>query len=123
AGEDPDSFVMKYGAEAVRERMAQAVSFVDFVTSQLRADGKLDSPEGRAQAVHQIVGMLSKMDDALRREFYIHHIAQTYGIYENLLYQELAKVMKGAKRRERAGAIESHSEPPPEAEQELMPRE
>jgi DNA primase len=123
AGEDPDSFVMKYGAEAVRERMEQAVSFVDFVTAQLRADGKLDSPEGRAQAVHQIVGMLSKMDDALRREFYIHHIAQTYGIYENLLYQELAKVMKGAKRRERAAVIEEHAPPPAEAASESVPKE
>ena len=125
AGEDPDSFVMKYGAEAVRERLGQAVSFVDFVTAQLKAEGKLGTPEGQTQAVHRIVGMLAKMDDALRREFYVHHIAQTYGIYENLLYSELAKVMKGAKRRPRAVEVEQQSVQPPVGEigDEPIPKE
>ncbi len=98
AGEDPDSYVRKYGADRVRARMGEAVSFVDFVTARFQAEGGLDSPEGKAQVVHRVVELVAKMDDPIRREFYIHDIAQKYGIYENLLYQELEKELRGRKR-------------------------
>jgi DNA primase len=123
AGEDPDSFVLKHGAEALRDRVAQAVSFVDFVTTQLKSEGKLETPEGQARAVHQIVGMLAKMDDPLRREFYVHHISKTYGIYENLLYQELARQLRGARRREKSSLIEQHAPPPISADAHTVPEE
>jgi DNA primase len=101
AGEDPDSYVRKYGPEKLRGRLGEAVSFVDFVTARFQAEGRLDSPEGKAQVVHRIVELIAKMDDPIRREFYIRDISQKYGIYENLLYQELAKELR-ATRRERA---------------------
>ncbi|MDX9760151.1 MAG: DNA primase [Bacteroidota bacterium] len=98
AGEDPDSYVRKYGADKVRARMADAVSFVDFVTARFQAEGKLDSPEGKAQVVHRIVELIAKMDDPIRREFYLRDISQKYGIYEQLLYQELAKELRASRR-------------------------
>ncbi|MBR9975375.1 MAG: DNA primase [Bacteroidetes bacterium] len=97
-GEDPDSYVRKFGAEKVQERVSGAVSFVDFVTARFQAEGRLDSPEGKAQVVHRIVELIAKMDDPIRREFYIRDISQKYGIYENLLYQELAKELRETKR-------------------------
>lgn len=98
AGEDPDSYVRKYGADKVRARLAEAVSFVDFVTSRFQSEGRLESPEGKASVVHRIVELIAKMDDPIRREFYIRDISQKYGIYENLLYQELAKELRATKR-------------------------
>ncbi|MFZ1729131.1 MAG: DNA primase [Bacteroidota bacterium] len=125
AGEDPDSYVRKYGADKVRERIGDAVSFVDFVASRFQADGGLDTPEGKTQVVRRIVELVAKMDDAIRREFYIHDIAQKYGIYENLLYQELEKELR-SKKRERPAArpvelIPQHEEEAPETGE--VPRE
>ena len=102
AGEDPDSYVRKYGADKVRARLAEAVSFVDFVTSRFQSEGRLESPEGKASVVHRIVELIAKMDDPIRREFYIRDISQKYGIYENLLYQELAKELRATKRERAA---------------------
>ncbi len=115
AGEDPDSYVRKYGADGVRERLGEAVSFVDFVTARFQAEGGLDSPEGKAQAVHRIVELIAKMDDAIRREFYIRDISQKYGIYENLLYQELEKALR-LKKKERPAARPVELIPQPEEE-------
>lgn len=102
-GEDPDSYVRKYGADKIRARLGDAISFVDFVTSRFQADGGLDTPEGKTQVVRRIVELVAKMDDAIRREFYIHDISQKYGIYEHLLYQELDKELR-SKKRERPAA-------------------
>jgi len=108
AGEDPDSYAMRHGADAVRERLGEAISFVDFVTERLKVEGKLDSPEGKAQAVHQIVAMLARMDDPIRREFYVHHLSQTYGLLEHLIHQQL----NAAVRDKRRGALVQQSPPP-----------
>ena len=112
-GEDPDSFVRKRGAEAVRARLGEAVSFVDFVTARFQAEGRLDSPEGKAQVVHRVVELIAKMDDPIRREFYIRDISQKYGIYEHLLYQELDRELRATKR-ERAAPRPAELIPQPE---------
>lgn len=124
AGEDPDSYVLKFGEEAVREQLGTAVSFVDFVTDRYKAEGRLDSPEGMASAVHHIVGMIAKMDDPIRREFYVRHIARKYGMYENVLFQELAKVLRGTKRGERPVRVEEAEEAPRAEERDApLPKE
>ena len=101
AGEDPDSYVRARGADAVRARLGEAVSFVDFITEQFRREGKLETPEGKTQVTRRIVDLVARMDDPLRREFYIHHIAEKYGIYESVLYRELAKELKSRGDRPR----------------------
>lgn len=97
-GEDPDSYIRKYGVEKLRSRINEALSFVDFVTSRFQAEGRLETPEGKAQVVHRVVELVAKMDDPIRREFYIHDIARKYGIYEHLLFQELDKELRNVKR-------------------------
>lgn len=116
AGEDPDSFVRRHGAEALRGQLETAVSFVDFITNQFRADGKLETPEGKTQVTRRIVELIARMDDPIRREYYVHHIAEKYGIYESILYSELAKELKAHKRpqRDRPPSLRHGEDPPPE---------
>ncbi|MBN1449147.1 MAG: DNA primase [Bacteroidetes bacterium] len=113
-GEDPDSYVRKHGADGVRAAIAQAVSFVDFITDRFRAEGGLDTPEGKTQVIHRIVDLVARMDDPIRREFYIHHVAEKYGIYESVLYRELEKELK-TRGRKRIAA------PPPEVSRDHVP--
>jgi len=93
-GEDPDSFIRKYGLEALQTQITKAVSFVDFIARRYKEEGKLDHPEGKTETVRFIVRLIAQMDDRIRREIYIHHIAEQFGIYEKLLYDELDSVLK-----------------------------
>jgi DNA primase len=104
AGEDPDSFVLKSGGAAVTERMTSAVSFVDFITNRYQQQGKLATPEGQTEAVRHIVGMLAKMEDRIRRELYIRHLAEKYRIYESVLYQELETLLQKRRKARPAAA-------------------
>jgi len=125
AGEDPDSFVRRHGAEGVRTTLEQAVSFVDFITDRFRDEGQLETPEGKTQVIHRIVDLVARMDDPIRREFYIHHVAEKYGIYETVLYRELDRELKSrGRKREAAPPPEVYREHPAEILSEgEMPKE
>jgi DNA primase len=99
-GHDPDSFVKAKGADAFRGLIEKAVSFIDFVAQSYERAGRLDTPEGQAHAVRQLVSTIAKMPDELKRNFYVKHIAEKYRLYESTLYRELEKHL-GQERRQR----------------------
>ncbi|MBI3363624.1 MAG: DNA primase [Ignavibacteriae bacterium] len=101
-GEDPDSFVKKFGANAFRKLLDEAVSFVDFIAQAYEREGKFQTPEGQAQVVRTIVQTIAKMRYELKRNFYIKQVADKYGLYESTLYRELEKHID-TNRRERRG--------------------
>lgn len=101
-GEDPDSYVLKEGADAVRARMAEARSFLDFVVEDYRVRGMLETPEGKTEAVRHVVGLLLRMPDRIKRDLYVHHLAERFRVYESVLYRELdalARTQSPAARR------------------------
>ena len=120
-GDDPDSFVKKKGGGAFRQLLDDAVSFLDFKATKLKAQGLLDTPEGQAEAVRSIVETIAKMKDELKRTFYIKNLSERYGIYESTLYRELDKMLGKERTREkferqREARLEtSNSEPPAES--------
>jgi len=90
-GEDPDSFVKKNGAEGFHEMLGKAVTFIDFKANTLRREGKLDSPEGKAEAVRALVQTIAKIKDPLKQTFFIKDVAEKYKLYESSLLAELEK--------------------------------
>jgi DNA primase len=97
-GEDPDSFVLKHGGIEFRERLANAVSFIDFKAKQFQRSGAFTSAEGKTQAVRSLVQSIAKMKDELKRNFYVKDVAEKYEVYESLLYRELDQVLNQKKR-------------------------
>jgi DNA primase len=100
-GEDPDSFVRRYGAKAFRTLLDRAVSFIDYKANQFLKVGKLRTPEGQAESVRSIVQSIAKMKDELKRNFYIKHVAEHYGMYESTLYRELERLQTKDRKLQR----------------------
>ena len=98
-GDDPDSFVKKNGADGFQERLSKAVTFVDFKANTLRREGKLDSPEGKAEAVRALVQTISKIKDPLKQSFFIKDVAEKYKLYESALITELEKFTRKVPER------------------------
>jgi len=93
-GDDPDSFVQKHGGEAFEELLTKSVTFIDFKANEYQKSGKLDSPEGKAEAVRGLVQSIAKIKDPLKRSFFIKDVAEKYQLYESTLYGELEKSTK-----------------------------
>lgn len=104
AGEDPDSFVRKHGGAEFRKLLDRAVSFIDFKAEFFRDQGLLATPEGKTKAVRSIVETLARMNDELKRTFFLKSVAEKYDIYESVLYRELERILG-------AGSARSRSEP------------
>ncbi len=93
-GEDPDSFIRKYGAAEFRHRLRNSVSWIEYKAQQLIGNKATQSPEKKAEAIRTLIGSIAKIPDELRRNFYIKNIAETYNIYESVLYNELTKFLQ-----------------------------
>jgi DNA primase len=113
-GEDPDSFVKKNGGEAFRQRLAEAVSFLDFKASAFRDQGLLATPEGKTRAVRSIVETIARMKDEIKRNFYVKSVAEKYGVYESVLFRELETIL-GRERSRAAYQVRVPVSPPPAA--------
>ncbi len=126
AGDDPDSFVRRHGRGGVERELAAAVSFVDFILARQQQEGRLATPEGSAEAVRHIVSLLAKMQDQIKRQFYISQIAEKYNLRENMLYSEMEKLRPSLRRSapvQVAPRNESVDDVQEEAHGELPPAE
>jgi len=94
-GEDPDSYIRRFGDEAFKKLIDDSESFVDFIARSFEREGKLKTPEGEAETVRAIVKTIARMKDELKRNFYIKHVAEKYHLYESTLHRELEKSLRG----------------------------
>lgn len=84
AGEDPDSFLRKRGAEVFRQRLAAARPVLEvFMEATLTAHG--EGIEGRARAVEEIAAKLRMLPSDIERSLYLKALAQRTGLTEELL--------------------------------------
>lgn len=84
AGEDPDSFLAKQGAEAFRARLAEARPALElFLDEQLQVHG--DRVEGRARAAEEVLTRIRRLPSDLERNLYLKQLSARTGLDEALL--------------------------------------
>jgi DNA primase len=101
-GDDPDSFVQNHGGNEFRERLSNAISFIDFRAKQFQQSGAFTTAEGKTQAVRSLVQSIAKMKDELRRNFYVKEVAEKYDVYESVLFHELDQALSQGKRLQKS---------------------
>lgn len=97
---DPDSFIREKGAQAFAEELERRTSFVETKAKLLKDTGAFDTPEGSARAVRSIVETIAKVNDPIKREFFVRRIAEKFRLLETTLLSELTKIRKGDEVRE-----------------------
>jgi DNA primase len=93
-GEDPDSFARKHSGDEIREYLEEnAQDFIQFKASLLLEDSKND-PVKKASLIRDIVNSISKIPNNIQREVYIQECSRIMDISENVLFSELAQILK-----------------------------
>jgi DNA primase len=99
-GEDPDSYVNKYGKDKFDDLMKMAENFIEYQTRYYDSLGKLNDPASGAEAIRDLVKSLVLVRDELKRNLLIKNIAKKFNLREKLLETELSKIIsKESKRR------------------------
>lgn len=93
-GNDPDSFLGKYGKEKLRTAIENRISFTDFLVYDFNSKGKLNTPEGKTELVRQLINIISKINDPLKQNFYIEDLSSKFKLDQELLKRELNKTSK-----------------------------
>ncbi len=98
-GEDPDSFVQKYGKDEFDEYLKRAQNFLEYQTAQLEKQGKFEDPAQHTDAIRELVQSVSFVNDELKRSILIKSVAKKFNLREKLLESELDKVLSVSKHR------------------------
>ncbi|MBL7999740.1 MAG: DNA primase [Candidatus Kapabacteria bacterium] len=89
AKEDPDSYVRRLGAEAFRQRLKEAPTFLDFAIRYYENKGQTTTAKGKSDAIRHCIKLIALVSDAMHREFLVRHLSEKFGVSEALLYEEL----------------------------------
>jgi DNA primase len=110
AGEDPDSYLVKQGVEALRRQLGQARPVLEvFIDATLGAAG--NDVEQRARAIDEIIAKLKLLGSDIEQRLYLSELAKKAGLAESFL---LGKLSAGrGSERSRPSRPEERSKPAP----------
>ncbi len=86
--EDPDSFILKDGADAFRDRIKQAHSLFDFKLGRLMAAHNAHTIEGRAMICQEMLPTIDKIPSEVVRDGYVRELAGRLQIPEEAVIKE-----------------------------------
>jgi DNA primase len=98
-GEDPDSFVNKFGKEKFEALLKKAENFIEYQTRYFDSIDRFDDPATAADTIREVVKSLALINDELKRNLLIKSIAKKFNLREKLLESELDKILKGMIKR------------------------
>jgi DNA primase len=101
-GEDPDSFVNKFGKDEFEDLIKKAENFLEYESKYYESQGKFDDPATTAEAIRDLVKPIALINDDLKRSLLIKNIANKFNLREKLLESELDKQMIQIKRFEKS---------------------
>ncbi len=82
---DPDEFIKKRGADALRERISRAGNSFLFEVDIKKREFDLSDPGQKTEFYHSVAGMLLRFTEPLERDNYIQAVSREQGIpYEEL---------------------------------------
>lgn len=94
AGEDPDSYVQKVGAEAfIAYLKANTKDFIAFKTGMLLNEAN-DNPFKRAEVISEVVSSIIRIPDAIKRQVFFRTTAHQLEVDEQTLISEGNRLLR-----------------------------
>ena len=99
-GEDPDSYINKFGKELFDEEVIRAQNFLEYQTAQFEQQGLFEDPAEMTKAIRELVRTLALVSDDLKRNLLMKTISKKFGLREKLIETELNSVLNQNKEKE-----------------------
>ncbi|MCX5681496.1 MAG: DNA primase, partial [Candidatus Omnitrophica bacterium] len=92
SGEDPDSFVQKFGIEEFTKRIETAQTFFDYKVNALMQKHDRKTVEGKARISAEMLTTIARYKNEILRQEYLSKLAKVLGIADEALQLELRKI-------------------------------
>jgi len=93
-GEDPDSFLNKYGKNKFSGILEEAVDIITYKISILGNQLDSASVDGKVEIAKKILPTISKITDSIRKSEYIKYLAAKLSLNEASVLDEIGKIEK-----------------------------
>ena len=93
-GEDPDSYVNKFGKESFDGIIQKAQNFLEYQSTYYENQGMFEDPAKTAEAIRELVKPVALISDELKRTLLLKNISKKFNLREMLLEEELRKILK-----------------------------
>jgi len=100
SGEDPDSYINKFGKDEFDELIRKAQNFLEYQTAYYESQHYFEDHSKTAEAIRELVKLLALIEDELQRNLLLKSIAKKFNLREKLLETELDKIIKNQARQE-----------------------
>ncbi len=94
-GLDPDEYIRKQGVKAYRELLANAPSYLDYLTDRAANTHDVRTPEGKVAAANAILPYLAKVPNPMLRAELAGRLAERLRVDDRLLRDELRRSASG----------------------------
>jgi DNA primase len=91
-GEDPDSFVDKYGGEKLNEQLSGAVDIFERKLNELQRNGYFADLHRKRVAIDKLLPTLRATADSVTREIYIARASEVSGVSREVLEREVSQM-------------------------------
>ena len=89
-GEDPDSFVNRYGSDKFKELLKGATPIFDFYLDQ--ALKNMDTGvDGKIKVLSEVLPIFAELEQAATRSLYVHKFSEKTSINEDVVLKELGR--------------------------------
>lgn len=87
-GDDPDSFILKYGIDEFRTRLLLAKSLFEFKLESLTAQYPVATIEGRGRICQEMIPTIERVRSEVVKSGYFQELAQRLKVSETALHKE-----------------------------------
>jgi len=95
-GEDPDSLILKQGAQTFAKAISQAVPSIDFQLNLLLSQEDIRSEVGMMKVSKAALATISQSPNAIQRDVLIQTVARRLGVSAEALHTELRHLRRNA---------------------------
>lgn len=98
-GEDPDSYVQKFGKDEFEEIIKSAENFLEYQTEYYESQGMFNDPTTTVEAIRDLVKPIALIEDELKRTVLIKNISKKFNLREKLIEAELIQAISVLKKQ------------------------
>jgi len=98
--DDPDTYIIKYGGNAIKDLINDAIYYKDFKIKQLKNNRNLKSDEEKANYIDEVLKEVSLIKDEIRREIIVKNLAIEFDLSYNTLEKRLSDYLALVKNDE-----------------------
>ncbi|MEP7197544.1 MAG: DNA primase [Saprospiraceae bacterium] len=93
-GDDPDSYLRKVGSEKFETFLVEESKDFILFKMQLLQKESLNNPIAKADAINEIIAIIAKIDDPIKRSIYLQQTAEYLKVDETTLVNSTNKILR-----------------------------